>query len=82
MDKFLFKSICKGLKIPVVSGFKISKTEFANNKDVIVRNLARLGFPVILKINSGGSSIGLFKANTIEEFTEKGWYCIVFKLKF
>lgn len=71
MDKFLFKSICKGLKIPVVSGFKISKTEFANNKDVIARNLARLGFPVILKINSGGSSIGLFKANTIEEFTEK-----------
>lgn len=71
MDKFLFKTIAKGLKIPVVSGFKVSKFDYYNNKEMINLELKKLKFPVILKINSGGSSIGLFKAKNKDEFEEK-----------
>lgn len=71
MDKFLFKSFCNGLRVPVVSGFKISKLDFLSDKKMIVKKLKKLGFPVIIKINSGGSSIGLFKAENQNEFDEK-----------
>lgn len=71
MDKFLFKTFAKGLKIPVVQGFKISKFDYFNSRDKIDRQLKKLSFPVILKINSGGSSIGLFIAHNDSEFEEK-----------
>lgn len=71
MDKFLFKSVAKGLRIPVVAGFKLSKDEYLNNKDLVSRRLGMLKFPVVIKINSGGSSIGLFTAKDEEEFDIK-----------
>ena len=71
MDKFLFKTISFGLKIPVVSGFKITKLDLEINKNQIEKKLKKLEFPVIIKINSGGSSIGLFIARDLDEFYEK-----------
>ena len=70
MDKFLFKSFAKGIRIPVVPGFKISKFDAEMNKEIIDRKLARIGFPVVIKINSGGSSIGLFVSKNEEEFKD------------
>lgn len=70
MDKFLFKSFAKGIRIPVVPGFKISKFDAEMNKEMIDRKLARIGFPVVIKINSGGSSIGLFVSKNEEEFKD------------
>lgn len=70
MDKFLFKSFAKGIRIPVVPGFKISKFDAEKNKEMIDRKLARIGFPVVIKINSGGSSIGLFVSKNKEEFKD------------
>lgn len=70
MDKFLFKSFAKGIRIPVVPGFKISKFDAELNKEMIDRKLARIGFPVVIKINSGGSSIGLFVSKNEEEFKD------------
>ncbi len=71
MDKFLFKTVARGINIQVVPGFKLTKTEFKQNKKIVAEQLRRLDFPVIIKTNSGGSSIGLFVARTIEEFTQK-----------
>ncbi len=71
MDKFLFKSVSKGLKIPVVAGFKLSKQEFFNGNFDLSRRLNMLKFPVIIKINSGGSSIGLFTAMDEDDFKDK-----------
>lgn len=71
MDKFLFKTISFGLRIPVVSGFKITKLDLEINKNQIEKKLKKLEFPVIIKINSGGSSIGLFIARNLDEFYEK-----------
>ena len=63
MDKFLFKSIAKGLNLPVVAGVKITRFEYYSDKGEVLRKLRYLKFPVVIKINSGGSSIGLFLAS-------------------
>ena len=61
----------KGLKIPVVSGFKISKFDYENNFEKLKYRLKFLKFPLIMKSNNGGSSIGLFVVKNREEFDEK-----------
>ena len=71
MDKYLFKIFARGLRIPVVSGFKLSKLDLILNKEMVSRKLSRIGFPVVIKINSGGSSIGLFIAKNEDEFSLK-----------
>lgn len=71
MNKYIFKQVMKGLKVPVVSGFKISKNEFENKTQELKYKIRFLKFPIIIKSNSGGSSIGLFVAKTRDEFDEK-----------
>ena len=70
MDKFLFKQVMKGLKVPVVRGFKLTTAEYKNRVKKIDFNLNVMGFPVVIKPNNGGSSIGLFVAKSKEEFYE------------
>ena len=70
MNKFLFKQVMKGLKIPVVSGFKITKIDFENGFESCLTKIKFLKFPVVIKSNSGGSSIGLFVVNTRKEFSK------------
>lgn len=67
MDKYLFKQVMKGLKVPVVTGVKISKTEFEENIENVILKTKYLGFPVVVKPNNGGSSIGLFIAQNKSE---------------
>ena len=71
MDKFLFKQTMRGLRLPVVSGFKITKFEYENSISDFKHRIKFLKFPVIIKSNSGGSSIGLFVANSRDEFDDK-----------
>lgn len=71
MNKFLFKQTMKGLRVPVVSGFKISDYDFEANIKSYLKQAQKLGFPLIIKSNSGGSSIGLFIANSESEFKDK-----------
>lgn len=70
MNKFLFKQTMKGLKVPVVKGFKIEKREIKDKskKEKIELKLRLLKFPVVIKANGGGSSIGVFVAKNMEEF--------------
>ena len=72
MNKFLFKQVMKGLKVPVVKGFKISSTEFfdKNKRQIVDLKLRLLSFPVVVKANCGGSSIGVFVAKDEVEFEE------------
>lgn len=71
MDKFLFKTVAKGLRIPVVSGFLVNSSDLSKKNNELKRKLGILGYPVVIKINSGGSSIGLFIANSYDEFLAK-----------
>lgn len=68
MNKFLFKQTMKGLGIPVVRGFKINKQAFESDKEKILLKLRLMKYPVVLKPNSGGSSIGLFVVESQEDF--------------
>ncbi len=71
MNKFLFKQVMRGLKIPVVSGFKCTKNEYLTCPKNILKMVKKIKFPVIIKPNNGGSSIGLFIAKNEVEFCEK-----------
>lgn len=72
MNKYLFKQTLKGMKLPTVYGFRITKYEFENMlSDEQKCKIKFLQFPVIIKSNNGGSSIGLFVAKTRNEFEEK-----------
>lgn len=71
MDKILFKNTMKGLKIPVVAGFEVNKNCYLKNKDCFENYLKFYKFPLIVKVNSGGSSIGVFIANNRTELDEK-----------
>lgn len=71
MNKYLFKQTMKGLKIPVVPGFKITKYEFENENEIIEKKLVHLKFPVVIKPNNGGSSIGLFVCENSSDFYNK-----------
>ena len=71
MNKYLFKQVMLGLKIQVVSGFCINKFNFENNKDKIRAKIEKIGFPLVIKPNNGGSSIGLFIAEDYDDFLKK-----------
>lgn len=71
MNKFLFKCCMKGNKIPVVRGFLITRQTFERDKELILLKLRLMKYPLVLKPNSGGSSIGLFIVNSEEEFLTK-----------
>lgn len=70
MNKWLFKQVMKGIKIPTVSGFKLTKNDYIKNYDSLKYRFKFMQFPVIIKTNNGGSSIGVFVANHREEFEQ------------
>ncbi|MBQ8468659.1 MAG: ATP-grasp domain-containing protein [Clostridia bacterium] len=68
MDKWKTKQILKNLKINVIDGILI---ESKMNPDEIVSAVEqKLSYPVIVKPNSGGSSIGIKVAKSREEFLQ------------
>lgn len=71
MDKTLFKNTMKGMKIPVVAGFEVERSCYLKNKNCLENYLKFYKFPLIVKVNSGGSSIGVFVAENMEELDEK-----------
>jgi len=70
MDKFMFKSVMRGVKLPIVSGFCVSREEYQNNREIVQNYFKFYKFPLVIKACSGGSSIGVFVAKTMEEFDE------------
>lgn len=67
MDKYLFKKLMQGLRLPVVAGVKVTKSEFEQNRELSLKRVERVKYPLIIKINNGGSSIGMFVAENQEE---------------
>ena len=71
MNKFLFKKLMIGIKVPVVKGFLIDKKIYFKQPERYQFYIRFMKFPVVLKSNNGGSSIGLFVAKNRVEFDEK-----------
>lgn len=70
MDKVVFKYFAKGLGINVVDGISVNNEDFIKNKDVILKSIADLGYPVILKPSRQGSSIGVDVCESEEKIVE------------
>lgn len=71
MNKYLFKQVMLGIKVPTVSGFKLTLNDIKTNKKEMEKKLDNFGFPLVIKSNNGGSSIGLFVAENKQDFFEK-----------
>lgn len=68
MDKLLSKYCFDGLKIPFLKYFKTSLKEWKNDREHVLKKVENVGYPVIIKPASLGSSIGIFVAKNKEEF--------------
>lgn len=66
MNKELSKEIAIKAKIPVLPWFSLNKNEKLDKK-TILRNAQKLGYPIFVKPNSLGSSIGITKVNKTSE---------------
>ena len=70
MDKILSKQFFKSHKLPVIKYFTITEEEFLMNKQATMQKADGLGFPLILKPSTLGSSIGIKVVKTPEELEE------------
>ena len=67
MDKYLLKLLLKDLKIGVVKGALLGD----DSEESMVKVERGIGYPLFIKPNSQGSSIGVGKAENREELKEK-----------
>lgn len=70
MDKVKAKEICHAHDIPVVDGFDFFEDEWNEDQETVINFASKLGFPVIIKPVTLGSSIGVAKANGKFELIE------------
>lgn len=69
MNKELSKEIAIKTKIPVLPWFSLNKGEKLDKK-IILKNAKKLGYPIFVKPNSLGSSIGITKVNKESELLQ------------
>src|SRR6056297_2442499 len=70
MDKVKAKEICKAHDIPVADGFDFFEHEWEQDQQTVLSLAKKLGYPVMLKPVSLGSSIGVMKANDENELID------------
>ena len=70
MDKNLFRLVLQGAKIDVAEGFAFSKKDYENDPEKFVKQACKLKFPVVVKPNASGSSLGVNVAKNAREFAE------------
>ena len=58
-DKVLFKEVLKANKIPVVDYTWFYDVEFEDKQDEILKEIKKIGYPVVVKPASLGSSVGI-----------------------
>lgn len=74
-NKGATKKLLKSHKVNMIDFEIINKDE---RKEIINKKIEKIGFPLIIKANNLGSSIGVSKVNNINEFYE----CIDYILKY
>lgn len=70
MDKVKAKDICQVHDIPVVEGFDFYESEWVKDQKSILNFAKQVGYPVIVKPVTLGSSIGVVKAEQKNELVE------------
>ncbi len=69
MNKEYSQIVARGLEIPVVPSFSVSEGEWAQSQESTFARARELGYPVIVKPSTLGSSIGITVANSDRELT-------------
>jgi D-alanine-D-alanine ligase len=70
MDKVKAKEICRAHGIPTVDGYDFFEKEWERDPETIISFAKKLGFPVMIKPVSLGSSIGVAKAENKNELIQ------------
>ncbi|MCW9707044.1 D-alanine--D-alanine ligase family protein [Fodinibius salsisoli] len=70
MDKVKAKELCRAHGIPVVEGFDFDEAEWAKDQQAITSQAQQLGYPLIIKPVTLGSSIGVARADDEEDLIE------------
>lgn len=70
MDKVKAKELCRAHDIPVVDGFDFYEQQWADHQASLLEQADLLGYPLILKPVTLGSSIGVARAQNKEELIE------------
>lgn len=67
MDKVKAKELCTSLRLPVVDSVSFFENDWEQQQNTILEQTSELGYPVIVKPVSLGSSIGVARASDEEE---------------
>lgn len=67
MDKIIAKMILNDAMLPIVNYIWFTDKQWHENNKYIIKEIEAIGFPVIVKPSNLGSSVGISKANNIEE---------------
>lgn len=70
MDKVKAKELCRAHGIPVTDGVSFTENDWQKNQNQILSDIDSLGFPVITKPVSLGSSIGVARAGGRESLID------------
>jgi D-alanine-D-alanine ligase len=70
MDKVKAKQICVANDIPVTDSLDFYESNWETDQETIIKEARMLGYPLIVKPCSLGSSIGVAKANSKEELID------------
>ena len=80
-DKIVQKQIYECTNLPITDYVWFYDSEYLTDPDEILKKVKKIGFPVIVKPASLGSSVGISSARTIEELKEKIEDAIVYDHK-
>lgn len=67
MDKVVMKKVFESNKLPIVDYTWFFRSSFEENKKEILEEVENIGYPLIVKPANLGSSVGISKANNIDE---------------
>ena len=70
-DKVIQKQIFKDIELPITDYIWFYDSEYNEDETAIIKRAKKLGYPVIVKPASLGSSVGIGTANNDEELKEK-----------
>lgn len=69
-DKVVLKQVLDSANIPITKYIWFYDNEYLEEKDNILKNIKKMGYPVIVKPATLGSSVGITKAKDEEEIEE------------
>ena len=70
MDKVKAKQLCEANDIPVTNSLDFYESDWESHQKTILSEATMLGFPLVVKPSSLGSSIGVKKVDSEEELVE------------